>query len=307
MAPRFVLLDPKLSSKDRLAAYEGQRRPPSLGSHEEAARSYQPDDALRTAIDAALYLGAPLLLTGEAGTGKTQAAYWLHQHLGLQDRLFTMNVQSTSTARDLLYTYDAVAYFHAANAKDQTGALDKARFVRPGPLWRALEPPAPRPILLLDEIDKAPRDFPNDLLHVLDQHELEIHELGQRKRFPRDVAPPVVVVTSNSERKLPEPFLRRCVFHYIELTPDLVKRAVAARDAAFPGLSEEAKETAIQRFFDVREKPLRKRPATAELLVWLILLDARGEKADTLGRAALRDLPALGALIKDRDDLDALR
>ena len=307
MPQPFVLLDEKSSTTDRLASYEAQRRPATLGSHKESAKLYEPDQPLRTAIDAALFLGVPLLLTGEAGTGKTQVAYWLHEHLGLKDRLFVMNVQSTSTARDLAYTYDAVAYFHAANEKNPKEELKKANFVKPGPLWKALEPPTPRPIVLLDEIDKAPRDFPNDLLHVLDQQELEIHELGEKKSFPRDAAPPVIVVTSNSERKLPEPFLRRCVFHHIELTEDLVRRAVAARREAYPSLSDEAIQAAIGRFLELREKPLRKKPATAELLVWLILLGARSEKASTIERSSLRELPGLGALIKDRDDLDALK
>ncbi|MCC6553599.1 MAG: MoxR family ATPase [Polyangiaceae bacterium] len=309
MASPFVLDPDRLDRPDpaRRAVYEAQRRPATLGNHEEAARYYQPDKPLVTAINAALVLGVPLLLTGEAGTGKTQVAYWLQHHLGLEGRLFPMYVQSTSVARDLLYTFDNVAYFHAANDRERKGPLNKEAFLRRRPLWLALDPPAPRAIVLIDEIDKAPRDFPNDLLHVLDQHEFEIPELDRKETFPRDVAPPVIVITSNSERKLPEPFLRRCIFHHIELTEDLVRRAVKARGAAFSALDEKTREAAIKRFLDLRGKALRKRPATAELLVWLILLAARGDRADAIERAPLADLPALGALIKDRDDYDALR
>jgi MoxR-like ATPase len=307
MADPFVILDPDRPDPSRRVVYEAQRRPATLGNHEESAQFYKPDPPLVTAINAALVLGAPLLLTGEAGTGKTQVAYWLQRFLGLEKRFFPMYVQSTSTARDLLYTFDNVAYFHAANDRDRKGDLKKDTFLRKEPLWEALDPAAPRAIVLIDEIDKAPRDFPNDLLHVLDQYQFRIPELDRTVSLPRDAAPPVLVITSNSERKLPEPFLRRCIFHHIELTEALVRSAVAARKAAFPGLPDNTREAAIKRFLELREKPLRKKPATAELLVWLILLGMKGEKAADLERAPLAELPALGALIKDRDDRDALR
>jgi MoxR-like ATPase len=307
MADPFVIVHFDRPDPSRRAVYEAQRRPVTLGNHEESAQYYQPDPPLVTAINAALVLGTPLLLTGEAGTGKTQVAYWLQRYLGLEKRLFPMYVQSTSTARDLLYTFDNVAYFHAANERDRKEPLDKERFLRRGPLWQALDPPSPRAIVLIDEIDKAPRDFPNDLLHVLDQYAFYIPELDREVKLLRDAAPPVLLITSNSERKLPEPFLRRCIFHHIELTEDLVRRAVTARGAAFPTLDEATREAAIKRFFELRDKPLRKRPATAELLVWLILLAARGERAAAIERVPLGELPALGALIKDRDDYEALR
>jgi MoxR-like ATPase len=306
----FVVVEPAdRPDPSRLAAFDGQRRPPTLASHEEAAAFYRPDAALIRAVNAAMIVGAPLLLTGEAGTGKTQVAYWLRAYLGLgpNDRLFALHVQSTTTARDLLYSFDNVAYFHAANDRRMEGPIDKWKYLRKGPLWEALDERCPRGIVLIDEVDKAPRDFPNDLLHVLDKYAFEVPELGHHETIRRDRPPPFVVITSNSERKLPEPFLRRCIFHHIELTEELVTRAVAARQAAFADLSPEAQKKAIDRFFELREKPLRKKPATAELLVWLVLLGAHGADAATLARAPLRDLPALGALLKDRDDLDALR
>ncbi len=307
MSNPFVILKPDAPEPSRRPIYEAQRRPASLGNHVESAPFYRPDPALVTAVNAALALGAPLLLTGEAGTGKTQVAYWLHYHLGLTKRLFPMYVQSISTARDLLYTFDNVAYFHAAKDPGRKGEIDKERYLRKGPLWEALATPGQRGIVLIDEIDKAPRDFPNDLLHVLDQFEFRIPELDRTEKLPQDAAAPVVIITSNSERKLPEPFLRRCIFHHIELTEKLVREAVEARKASFGSLSDEAREAAIKRFLEIRDKPLRKKPATAELLVWLILLGMRAEKATVIERTPLVDLPLLGALIKDRDDRDALR
>lgn len=310
MPSSFVVVEPAdHPNPSRLAAFDAQRRPATLASHEESAAFYRPDAALVRAVNAALIIGAPLLLTGEAGTGKTQVAYWLRSYLGLgpKERLFPLNVQSTTTARDLLYTFDSVAYFHAANDRRNEGPIDKWKYLKKGPLWRALDPKCPRGIVLIDEVDKAPRDFPNDLLHVLDKYEFDVPEVDHHESIAHDRAPPVVVITSNSERKLPEPFLRRCVFHHIELTQELVKRAVEARKNSFAGLSPEAQEKAIDRFFELRDRPLRKKPATAELLVWLLLLGAHEVKADTIAHAQLRDLPALGALLKDRDDFDALR
>ena len=309
MPSSFVVVEPAdRPDSSRLAAFDAQRRPSTLASHEEAAAFYRPDAALIRAVNAALIIGAPLLLTGEAGTGKTQVAYWLRAYLGLgaEERLFPLYVQSTTTARDLLYTFDSVAYFHAANDPRHEGPIDKWKYLRKGPLWRALKPECPRGIVLIDEVDKAPRDFPNDLLHVLDKYEFDVPEVEHHASIDKDRAPPVVVITSNSERKLPEPFLRRCVFHHIELTEALVKRAVEARKAAFASLSSDAQAKAIDRFFELRDRPLRKKPATAELLVWLVLLGAHGVDADTIARAQLGELPALGALLKDRDDFDAL-
>jgi MoxR-like ATPase len=156
--------------------------------------------------------------------------------------------------------------------------------------------------VLIDEIDKAARDFPNDLLHVLDQHEFTVRETGETLgRGGR--APPVMVITSNSERRLPEPFLRRCVFHHIRFTEDLLRKAVQARAGDFPRLDGELQEIALRRFLELRGLELRKPPATGELLVWLAVLSARGEdRRDWLRTCPLRDLPALSALVKDRDD-----
>jgi len=216
-------------------------------------------------------------------------------------------VRSTTTAEDLLYRFDAVAYLHAANDPAQRGQpVPKSTFVEKGPLWLAYETPGPS-VVLIDEIDKAPRDFPNDLLNILDQHEFEVRE-SNRKVSRGQQAPPIVVITSNSERRLPEPFLRRCIFHHIAFTEDLVRRAVEARIGDFPQLSDAVREAAIARFLELRGREIRKKPATAELLVWLTVLSARGGVSEAdIRECRLADLPALPALIKDSDDVELLR
>lgn len=278
--------------------------PEATTSHVGGAQHYQPDAALIDAVNVALAVGAPLLLTGEPGTGKTQLAHYLawYFHLEAEVSFFPVYVRSTTTAEDLLYRFDAVAYLHAAQDPARQGEpLDRAEFVDPGALWRAYEVSGPS-LVLLDEIDKAARDFPNDLLNVLDKHEFEVRETRRRVSCA-DKLPPVVVVTSNSERRLPEPFLRRCIVHHIAFTEDLVKRAVKARGHDFPNLGDDVIEAAIGRFLELRGRELRKKPATAELLVWLMILAAKGGvTAEGLARARLAELPALSALIKDNDD-----
>jgi len=303
---RFELLVPDEHSPERRREALAQRvLPPTLGSHREAAQHYQPDPDLVDAVNVALAVGAPLLLTGEPGTGKTQVAHYLAWYFGIEENLFPLFVRSTTTAEDLLYRFDAVAYLHAANDPGRRGErVGKGEFVEPGPLWKAYQAAGPA-VVLIDEIDKAPRDFPNDLLNVLDQHEFHVAETGQTVRRTGG-PPPVVVITSNSERRLPEPFLRRCVFHHIEFTEDLLRRAVAARAGDFPGLAEPVREAAIGRFLEIRGRELRKKPATAELLIWLTVLSAHGGVVAQEFTGSLRDLPALSVLVKDREDLDLL-
>ena len=305
MPTPFDILDPTLPAGKGRAAFETQEVPESLGSHREAARHYQPEPALVLAANAALAVGAPLLVTGEPGTGKTQVAHWIAHQLGVADRLFSLYVRSTTTADDLIYRFDTVAYFHAAHDPARAGKpVDRGDFIDKGPLWKALE--STRAVVLIDEIDKAPRDFPNDLLHVLDQHQFAVPEVGRTIERKAGAPPPLVVITSNSERRLPEPFLRRCIFHHIELTEDLLRKAVKARAGDFPELGADVVDIAVRRFLELRAKPLRKKPATAELLVWLVLLSASHAKAAALADVPLRALPALSALVKDRDDLGQL-
>ncbi|WP_437895610.1 AAA family ATPase [Sorangium sp. So ce124] len=307
MPDAFRILDPRRRDASQRKAFDAQEIPQAIGSHRVAAEHFQPHEELVLAINAALAVGAPLLVTGEPGTGKTQVAFWVAWHFGIEDRLFPFYVRSTSVASDLLYRFDTVGYFHAAQDPNLKGQpINKGKFVQEGVLWRAFLAEG-RAVVLIDEIDKAPRDFPNDLLNVLEQHRFTVLETGEEVGRRGGGPPPLVVITSNSERRLPEPFLRRCIFHHIEFTPELVRRAVDARMGDFPRLDETTREVAIKRFLELRDRDLRKKPATSELLVWLTLLSARGSvSAAELQRMPLRSLPALSALIKDRDDLAQL-
>ncbi len=306
----FRLLDPTRRDATRRSLFGQRETPKTLGSLKESAPFFQPSEALVTAVNVALRVGAPLLLTGEPGTGKSQVAYYLAWYFDVQSALFQLDVRSSTTAEDLIYHFDSVAYFHATHdPQRQDKAIDRESFVRKGPLWLALESQVPA-IVLLDEIDKAPRDFPNDILGVLDQSRFFVREWGDKGSwFPKEQPKtrPLLIITSNSERRLPEPFLRRCIFHHIEFTEDLLHKAVHARKADFPELSDDVLSAAIERLMELREKPLRKKPATAELLVWLTVLAAQPDlTASTLKNLAWDKLPGLSALIKDRDDLESL-
>lgn len=270
------------------------------------ARLFVPTPAMETAINTALAVGAPLLITGEPGVGKTQSAYYAAFKLGIEP-LLHFQVKSECTARDLLYHFDAVRYFHDANVrKDDQQSLNKTDYVEKRPLWEAITSPTPR-LLLIDEIDKAPRDFPNDLLHEIDRMEFTVSETQQTVRADREMRP-VVFITSNSERRLPEPFLRRCVYHHIEFNHKMLDEAVTRRmeHNHFPGLSREFIQLALERFLTLRQRNLRKKPATGELLVWLrVLALTIGSPAHELDKD-LAKLPYLGTLLKDRQDMDDL-
>ncbi len=293
--------------------------PPFLSDHENAARRYQPSKPLLLAINMALHTGSPLLLTGEPGTGKTQAADFVGFYFGIP--VFKFLVKSTSTAQDLKYEFDAVGYLHWAQAAgrlqddDPDAMVRETQAIRRGflhkrALWEAYEETGDA-VVLIDEIDKAPRDFPNDLLHELDQHSFP-HPFDEKRMIrPQSKRPPIVIITSNEERRLPDAFLRRCIFHRIELDEELIEKAVEsmARGAGggFPHLDAATRNVARQRFWDIRNlAEIEKKPATAELLTWLCILSAQRVDAATLESVALRSLPAIEALIKDHDDLRRL-
>ena len=305
-APEFRILDPKRDPAQNHALLRARVIPEALGSHVSSALEYLPSEELVDCINTALAVGSPLLITGEPGTGKTQAAFFTALRLGLGAPL-KLDVNSETTVHDLFYRFDRVAYFHDAQQGRQGGGkLSKDRYVTKGPLWEAFDRSraGESSIVLLDEIDKAPRDFPNDLLNALDQHSFTITELDHREVRGDPRRPPLVVITSNSEKRLPEPLLRRCIYHYIPFDEQQVRAIVEHRCGGFPALDANTRAAALARFLELRALPLRKKPATGELLVWLTVLSARGgASAQRLQSAPLDQLPALFCLLKDRDDL----
>ncbi|MDM8522031.1 MoxR family ATPase [Desulfococcaceae bacterium HSG8] len=272
-------------------------------SFQEDARRFVAGEELEIAINTAIAVGEPLLLTGEPGTGKTQVAYYAAYKLNLEP-VIHFQVRSDSIAKDLLYHFDTVRYFHDAHLRRQDELPDKNNYVEPRALWEALESEGPR-VLLIDEIDKAPREFPNDLLHESDKMEFKILETGKIVRGSHENRP-IIFITSNSERRLPEPFLRRCVYHHITFDRDLLDKAVKKRTDEYPGLSEEFLDMAIDRFIALREFTLRKRPSTGELLVWLRVLGLNADHYSKYLDENLSELPYLGVLIKDHQDREDL-
>lgn len=329
MNSRFDLVSASRRERSNPDALFKRDVPKFIHDLRRGAPQYQLGEELAAAVNVALSVGAPLLLTGEPGTGKSQLAYYLAWYFQLDEmQPFTLHVKSTSSARDLFYTFDTVGYFHRAQtgrAKGGNMQLDPREFRTKQALWLAIEEVnANRPaIVLIDEIDKAPRDFPNDLLHELDQFEFIATHTKEPVRLERDRTPPMIVITSNSEKRLPQAFLRRCVFHHIKFDQALVKRAVVAwrrtqrdfqDDDGAGAVSagdvtrelDERDQIAIQRFMEVREHPrMQKKPATAELLAWLTALDAARKDKAALTQP-LGELPFLAALVKDQDDLDGL-
>ncbi len=274
------------------------------GSFAEDARLFVAGRELENAINTAIAVNEPLLITGEPGTGKTQTAYYAAYKLGLEP-VIHFQVKSDSTAQDMLYHFDTVRYFHDAHLQgEQHKELNKADYIEKRSLWEVLTAEEPQ-VFLIDEIDKAPRDFPNDLLHELDKLEFKVLETGEVVRG-RDEYRPIVFITSNSERRLPEPFLRRCVYHHIPFERELVWRAVQRRTDEFPQLSEGFLKMALDRFLLLRERALRKRPATGELLVWLRILGLNMDEYSARLDEDLSKLPYLGVLIKDHKDREDL-
>lgn len=288
----------KEDQANRLKALLQQPLPQELRNLESAASRYQLEDDLETAMNMALAVGAPLLLTGEPGTGKTQVAYFLAWYFGIE--VFSFQVKSFSTATDLKYDFDAVAYLRYAQSGSDT-KQDRTEFLQPRALWRAYESEQPA-VLLIDEIDKAPRDFPNDLLHELDQHSFPHPFDDQTEIKCRAERPPIVVITSNAERRLPDAFLRRCIYHHIELNETFVRKVVDAHLGSFPNLGRELRERALECFLELRSKEnLTKKPSTAELLTWLSVLAAMEATVEQL-TPLHAGTPGLAALLKDAQD-----
>lgn len=255
--------------------------------------TYLTNEGLRSAVDCALALQRPLLVKGEPGTGKTLLAEAISRALNYG--LLTWHVKSTSKAQDGLYVYDAVQRLHDSRFNDKD-VRDIRQYLKLGPLGQAFKS-AERKVLLIDEIDKADLEFPNDLLHELDRMRFRIAETDEEVVAAQR---PVVVITSNNEKDLPDAFLRRCVFHFIEFPDqDLMRRIIAVHH---PKLDERLIDQALGIFYELRSfARLRKRPSTSELIDWLGALKAAG-----IGSLKLdHELPFIGALLKREQDTQA--
>ena len=263
--------------------------------------TYIADAELQTAVNAAIYLEKPLLVKGEPGTGKTMLAHEIAKSLGC--RLLTWHVKSTTLAKQGLYEYDAVSRLRDSQLGGER-VNDIGHYIRPGKLWEAFTAPE-RVVLLIDEIDKADVEFPNDLLQELDKMEFYVYETQQTIRA---VQRPIVLITSNNEKELPDAFLRRCLFHYIRFPEAETMRRIV--DVHFPRIEEEVVGAALQRFYALRDvRGLKKRPSTSELIDWLrLLLLDRIEAAALADKSLAAALPPhLHALFKNEQDLELLR
>ncbi len=263
----------------------------------ESTQSYVATEDLRVAVNAAIALERPLLVKGEPGTGKTVLAHEISKATGAP--LIEWHIKSTTKAHQGLYEYDAVSRLRDSQLGDER-VHDIANYIRKGRLWEAFTAPE-RPVLLIDEIDKADIEFPNDLLQELDRMEFHVYETGETVRAERR---PIVVITSNNEKELPDAFLRRCFFHYIRF-PDAETMAEIV-EVHFPDLKKRLLREALSVFYEIREVPgLKKKPSTSELLDWIKLI-----MVEDLDETALRQrdpkklIPPLhGALIKNEQDV----
>lgn len=327
------------STNDLLYAGDGRGESKVLPPFEALRKltdpgKYLADPGLRDAVNVALIMGQPLLITGEPGTGKTQLAasiaHEFKQHDSLPTPLLIFHTKSTSTARDVFYRYDALHHFHDANHSEVSvpaeeyisyEALGLAILLSlaPNDLLRSEEVNrrlpedlqsrySVRSVVLIDEVDKAPRDLPNDVLNEIEYMTFVVSETGQTFKADQKFKP-VLILTSNSEKDLPDAFLRRCVFYHIDFpNAARLKEIVRKRLSLNSGFTEQMLDGAIQHFEDIRKLSLKKKPATAELLAWLRVLEKNGidvtaADADTKEKLA----SSYSLLAKNRDDKDLLR
>ncbi|MDG2048013.1 MAG: MoxR family ATPase [Halioglobus sp.] len=266
----------------------------------EGTERYVATDDLRMAVNAAVALERPLLIKGEPGTGKTMLAEEVA--LGLGKRLIQWHIKSTTKAQQGLYEYDAVSRLRDSQLGDEK-VQDIANYIRRGKLWEAFDSDE-QVVLLIDEVDKADIEFPNDLLVELDRMEFFVYETGETIKTKHR---PIIIITSNNEKELPDAFLRRCFFHFINFPDRDTMREIV--DVHYPNIAAELVQEAMEVFFDVRSIPgLKKKPSTSELIDWLKLL-----MADDIPDEILKDRdhtkaipPLYGALLKNEQDVHLL-
>ena len=259
-------------------------------------QDYVATEDLTVAVNAAVLLERPLLIKGEPGTGKTELAKQVASALGLE--LIEWNIKSTTKAQQGLYEYDAVSRLRDSQLGDER-VRDVGNYIRKGKLWTAFEADQ-KVVLLIDEIDKADIEFPNDLLQELDKMAFHVYETGKTVAANNR---PVVIITSNNEKELPDAFLRRCFFHYISFPDQDTMRQIVK--VHYPDIKEQLLTTALTQFYEIREQQgLKKKPSTSEVLDWLKLLLAEDMTPEDLKRDAGNLLPKLhGALLKNEQDV----
>lgn len=258
--------------------------------------TYIAGDDLTVAVNAAITLERPLLVKGEPGTGKTELALQVAASLGAE--MIEWNIKSTTKAQQGLYEYDAISRLRDSQLGDPR-VEDVKNYIKKGKLWQAFEA-GKRVVLLIDEIDKADIEFPNDLLQELDKMEFHVYETGETVRAE---IRPIVIITSNNEKELPDAFLRRCFFHYIQFPdPETLAKIV---EVHYPNIKNQLLATALTQFYEIRETSgLKKKPSTSEVLDWIKLLLAEDLSAEDLKRDGVNALPRLhGALLKNEQDV----
>ena len=263
----------------------------------DGTKDYVATGDLTVAVNAAITLERPLLVKGEPGTGKTELARQVSSALGL--RLLEWSVKSTTRAQQGLYEYDAVSRLRDSQLGDEK-VQDVRNYIKKGKLWEAFEA-GEKVVLLIDEIDKADIEFPNDLLQELDRMEFFVYETGETVKA---VQRPIVIITSNNEKELPDAFLRRCFFHFIKFPDEQTMKEIV--DVHYPGIKEKLVSDALTTFYSMREVPgMKKKPSTSELLDWLKLLMNEDVDLETLREQDPEKLtpPLHGALLKNEQDV----